>query len=166
VDTAAVPSEDEDGSFLHVSVRNSLPCVSAYYVLESILSYYSHKKPLPANEIVVSFSGRESEKLRFCAEVEALEPGTSTFRLFCPVCLSSRSFRTRVIYSIQVFVVGDLCFRTNRSSDVKSPSAVESPNNPQELQQNFTDQACYPHSSSARKGYACLQCSVETASLW
>jgi trafficking protein particle complex subunit 10 len=44
------------------------------------------QKPLTACEISVSLSGRESEKLRFYAEVEALEPGTSTLRLFCPVC--------------------------------------------------------------------------------
>ena len=36
LDTTAVPSDDEDGYFLRVSVLNSLPCVSAYLVLESV----------------------------------------------------------------------------------------------------------------------------------
>lgn len=36
LDTSAVRAEDEDGSFLHVSLLNSLPCVSAYLVLGSV----------------------------------------------------------------------------------------------------------------------------------
>lgn len=43
-------------------------------------------KPLPASEISVILSGRESERLRFFTQVKSLEPGTSTFKLFCPVC--------------------------------------------------------------------------------
>ncbi|KAH9048160.1 trafficking protein particle complex subunit 10 [Lactarius hengduanensis] len=62
----AEPAEDEDGSFLHVSVLNSLPCA------------------LPANEICLSLSGRDSKRLRFSAQVTSLEPGSSTFKLFCP----------------------------------------------------------------------------------
>jgi len=46
----------------------------------------SHTKPLPTSEINVSLSGRDSDKLRFSIGVKAIEPGTSTFRLFCPVC--------------------------------------------------------------------------------
>ena len=48
LDTTAVPSDDEDGSFLRVSVLNSLPCVSAYLVLDSVLSYNSHTKAIPS----------------------------------------------------------------------------------------------------------------------
>ncbi|KAI0256634.1 trafficking protein particle complex subunit 10 [Lactifluus subvellereus] len=66
LDTTAALAEDEDGSFLNVSLLNSLPC------------------PLPATEISVILSGRESERLRFFTQVESLEPGTSTFKLFCP----------------------------------------------------------------------------------
>ncbi|KAI9446516.1 trafficking protein particle complex subunit 10 [Lactarius indigo] len=62
----AEPAEDEDGCFLHVSVHNSLPCA------------------LPANEVYLSLSGRDSERLRFSAQVTSLEPGSSTFKLFCP----------------------------------------------------------------------------------
>ncbi|KAH9063497.1 trafficking protein particle complex subunit 10 [Lactarius vividus] len=62
----AEPAEDEDGTFLHVSVLNSLPCA------------------LPANGICLSISGRDSERLRFSAQVTSLEPGSSTFKLFCP----------------------------------------------------------------------------------
>ncbi|KAI0273565.1 trafficking protein particle complex subunit 10 [Gloeopeniophorella convolvens] len=64
--TAAESAEDEDGSFLDVSVVNTLPC------------------SFPADEICVALTGRESERLEFRSPVKSLEPGTSNFRLFCP----------------------------------------------------------------------------------
>jgi trafficking protein particle complex subunit 10 len=38
LDTTAAPAEDEDGSFLNVSLRNLLPCVSLYLAPVSVLS--------------------------------------------------------------------------------------------------------------------------------
>ncbi|KAH9180489.1 trafficking protein particle complex subunit 10 [Lactarius sanguifluus] len=78
----AEPPEDEDGSFLHVSVLNSLPCA------------------LPANEICLSLSGRDSERLRFGAQVTSLEPGSSTFKLFCP----TSSWGTYILDQTEVLV--------------------------------------------------------------
>ncbi len=50
------------------------------------------------NEICLSLFGRNSEKLQFSAQVTSLEPGPSTFKLFCPVrvlerCPISRDLR-------------------------------------------------------------------------
>jgi hypothetical protein len=73
----AEPAKDEDGCFLHVSVLNSLPCA------------------LPTNEIILNLSGRDSERLRFSAQVTSLEPGSSTFKLFCPVRDFEIRFRTQ-----------------------------------------------------------------------
>ncbi|KAF8275107.1 trafficking protein particle complex subunit 10 [Lactarius quietus] len=70
----AEPAEEEDGCFLRVSVLNSLPCA------------------FPANEICLSLSGRDSERLRFSAQVASLENGSSTYKLFCPT--SSRGTYT------------------------------------------------------------------------
>ncbi|KAH9079351.1 trafficking protein particle complex subunit 10 [Lactarius deliciosus] len=78
----AEPAEDEDGSFLHVSVLNSLPCA------------------LPANEICLTLSGRDSERLRFSAQVTSLEPGSSTFKLFCP----TSSWGTYILDQTEVLV--------------------------------------------------------------
>ena len=51
-------------------------------------------KSLPTSEISVILSGRESERLRFFTQVKSLKPGTSTFKLFCPVCgLKRRELR-------------------------------------------------------------------------
>ncbi|KAI9510228.1 trafficking protein particle complex subunit 10 [Russula earlei] len=97
LDTLTVPAEDEDGSFLRVSVLNLLPC------------------PLPINEINLNLSGRESEKLRFCANVKVLEPGTSTFRLFCP----SSSWGTYVLEQTEV-VLSNLRLQWNHRPTSKS----------------------------------------------
>ncbi|KAH9966604.1 trafficking protein particle complex subunit 10 [Russula dissimulans] len=97
LDTTTVHAEDEDGSFLNVSVLNSLPC------------------PLPASEINVSVSGRDSEKLRFCTDVKVLEPGTSTCRLFCP----SSSWGTYVLEQTEV-VMSNLHLQWNYRPTPKS----------------------------------------------
>jgi hypothetical protein len=39
LDTTLVPAGDEDGYFLRVSVLNSLPCVSVFFVLKGDLFY-------------------------------------------------------------------------------------------------------------------------------
>jgi hypothetical protein len=80
-----VPAEDEDGSFLHVSVHNSLLCVSAHLVLEGAFSHDRHTKPFPASKVSLLLSGRASERLQFCTETTVLAQGISTFKLFCPV---------------------------------------------------------------------------------
>jgi hypothetical protein len=97
LDTTVVPAGDEDGHFLHVSVLNLLPC------------------PLPASEINVSLCGRESDKLRFSTEVKAIEPGTSTFRLFCP----SSSWGTYVLEQTEV-VMSNLHLQWNHRPTPKS----------------------------------------------
>lgn len=128
-------------------MRKCIPRPRVFYLI------IASQKPLPASEINVNLSGRESEKLRFSAEVETLDPGTSTFRLFCPVCCP-RLLRTQAIYSIriQVLFMGDLRPRTDRGGRVKSSAAMEPPNDPEGLQQGFTNQAHWPHSNPPRKG--------------
>ena len=43
LDTTAEPAEDDDGSFIHVSVLNLLPCVSPRFTLGGLLFDGSHK---------------------------------------------------------------------------------------------------------------------------
>lgn len=99
LDTTVVPTGDEDGYFLRVSVHNSLPC------------------PLPANEINVRLSGGESDKLLFSIEVNAIEPGTSTFRLFCP----TSSWGTYVLEQSEV-VMSNLLLQWNHRPTPKGSS--------------------------------------------
>ncbi|KAF8638821.1 hypothetical protein AX17_001879 [Amanita inopinata Kibby_2008] len=56
-----------DGLYLEVTVHNRLPC------------------SMPADEVIVSASGRECESLRFSTEIRELAPGKSIITLFCPV---------------------------------------------------------------------------------
>ncbi|KAH9005086.1 hypothetical protein EDB86DRAFT_3061943 [Lactarius hatsudake] len=96
----AEPAEDEDGSFLHVSVLNSLPCA------------------LPANEICLTLSGRDSERLRFGAQVTSLEPGSSTFKLFCP----TSSWGTYILDQTEV-LVSNLRLEWNHRTATKNGKA-------------------------------------------
>ena len=149
-----MPSDEEDGSFLRVSVLNSFPCVSAYPVFESVLSYNSHTKATPGK--------RDQRKLIWPRVREAsiqrrskdVRPWNFNFQAVLPGMLSSRVLRIQTTYSIrvQVLLVGDLCPRTDRGGRVKSPSAMEPPNDPEELQQGFTNQAHWPHSNPPPKG--------------
>lgn len=100
LDATAEPAEDEDGSFLQVSLLNSLPCA------------------LPANEICLSLSGRDSERLRFSAQVMSLEPGSSTFKLFCP----TSSWGTYILDKTEV-TVSNLRLEWNHRAATKSDKA-------------------------------------------
>ncbi|KAI0306635.1 hypothetical protein B0F90DRAFT_1691802 [Multifurca ochricompacta] len=101
LDEIVVPAEDEDGYFLFVSVLNLLSC------------------PLPASKICVSLSGRESEQLRFCTQVKLIEPGTSTFKLFCP----SSSWGTYILDQTEV-TMSNLHLKWNhRPATMKSVQA-------------------------------------------
>ena len=63
------------------------------FVLEGVLSD-GHTKAFPTDEIFLTLSGRDSERLRFSTQVTSLGPGSSTFKLFCPVRDFGIRFRT------------------------------------------------------------------------
>ncbi|KAI0288169.1 trafficking protein particle complex subunit 10 [Russula brevipes] len=98
LETTAVPAEDEDGSFLHVSVHNSLLC------------------PFPASKVSLLLSGRASERLQFCTETTVLAPGISTFKLFCP----TSSWGTYVLEQTEV-AVSNLRLQWDHRPTLRSP---------------------------------------------
>lgn len=51
-------------------------------------------KAFPADKIFLTLSGRDSEKLQFSTQLTSLEPGSSAFKLFCPVRDFGIRFRT------------------------------------------------------------------------
>ncbi|KAI0093548.1 trafficking protein particle complex subunit 10 [Irpex rosettiformis] len=58
--------EHRDGAILHVIIRNTLPC------------------PIDVDEIVVTLTGRDGERLPFVSEAQSLNPGSNPVTLFCP----------------------------------------------------------------------------------
>ncbi|OCH95045.1 hypothetical protein OBBRIDRAFT_788779 [Obba rivulosa] len=64
-DRTARLAESRDGVLLEVTVRNRLPCA------------------IPVDEITVSLTGREGDKLLFSKPIASLPPGTSMVTLFC-----------------------------------------------------------------------------------
>ncbi|KAJ3845286.1 trafficking protein particle complex subunit 10 [Lentinula raphanica] len=66
VSPAATLDESRDGSYLTVTVHNSLPCA------------------IPVSEISVHLTGRESERFKFTTTSESLDSGKTTVKLFSP----------------------------------------------------------------------------------
>ncbi|KAI0053990.1 hypothetical protein FA95DRAFT_1529824 [Auriscalpium vulgare] len=64
--TTARLSENEDGNYIEVTVRNRLPCT------------------IPLDDILITLSGRDSERLVFRTSVAGLPTGTTSFTVFCP----------------------------------------------------------------------------------
>ncbi|KAG2020812.1 hypothetical protein CC2G_006114 [Coprinopsis cinerea AmutBmut pab1-1] len=62
----AILAPDKDGSILDVTIHNDLPCA------------------FPADEIVVTLSGRDFERFQFTTSIETLPPGKSKVSLLCP----------------------------------------------------------------------------------
>lgn len=58
-------AETQDGSYLNVSVTNHLPC------------------DILVDEVNVMLAGPDTEKLRYTAKVDVLQPGTASLKLFC-----------------------------------------------------------------------------------
>jgi hypothetical protein len=79
--------EKRDGALLIVTVHNALPCVSfrtSFYVLmlsNIILGY----QPIDIDEVAVTLTGREGDRLLFISDAQSLVPGSNKLELFCPV---------------------------------------------------------------------------------
>ncbi|KAF5391403.1 hypothetical protein D9757_001971 [Collybiopsis confluens] len=67
VSSSATLDGTRDGSYLQVTVRNTMPC------------------PIPIDEVSVLLAGRDSERFKFTAVSESLPPGKTKLKLFCPI---------------------------------------------------------------------------------
>jgi hypothetical protein len=83
VSSDAKIAEAEDGSFLDVTVRNHLPCVSTFALIFTTSLVVSQE--LPIDQVSVVLTGRDKERLSFSASAERLALGLTSLRLFCAV---------------------------------------------------------------------------------
>ncbi|KAF9476341.1 hypothetical protein BDN70DRAFT_923371 [Pholiota conissans] len=107
-------AETRDGSYLDIDVTNHLPCV------------------FPIDEVSVTISGRESDKVRFVAPVpNGCPPGKSTYTLFC----STPASGTFLLESSEVRCAHLLLQTNYRKAAGKGPAApspflIRIPNDP------------------------------------
>lgn len=81
---AVTLDEERDGATLRVNIRNALPCVGHAYSVCCIFADI-YLKSIAVDEVNVTLSGRDGERLTFTAGARQLTPGSNSVTLFCSV---------------------------------------------------------------------------------
>lgn len=85
VSTHAKISDNEDGSFLNVTIQNHLPCVSFKHSFRGQIPTFLQE--LPVDQVTVVLAGPAKERLRFSADIERIAIGQTSLTLFCAVSM-------------------------------------------------------------------------------
>ncbi|EJD39309.1 hypothetical protein AURDEDRAFT_71368 [Auricularia subglabra TFB-10046 SS5] len=101
-DTTAKQAEDEDGSYLHVPIRNVLPC------------------DVHVDAVVVHLSGSDNRHFEFASEAQdglVLVPGDNTVKLFC----ANPAYGTFALESSDIHLSRVIFHREHRTTQIILP---------------------------------------------